>query len=202
MTLRKIWTRAVAQAGLRCRPTHFTVKSVEGAGGVYIPGSVVVGLEDLHDLADQLITAEDRFQAAAEHLIHHELGHALADQWGHALKGPEEEAQADAIAGRFAARLGVRPDLGQVFFRAVGCTRRPTARIRLPTTVSGPLSGGIRPSSSDRQRRSGERGKKAGFRESSVSFAHPAGVGPIRDSDCPHSRLAIPCGAVRDRVGS
>lgn len=148
--VRTAWNRAITHAGLRCRPTLFAVESAAGAGGFHVPGLVAVGLQDLERLADalvaaggyrfltearaqwyrrhdpaRLITAADRLRAAAEHLIHHELGHALAHQGGWSRQGPAEEAQADQIAGILAARVGSRPDLGRAFFRAIGCHRAP-----------------------------------------------------------------------------
>ncbi len=139
------YRRLLGTANLRCWPHLVAVEDAAGAGGFYADGVIAFGLADLEDLADRiagyfptvdpheewrirafephrLITSQDRLVAATTALLAHELGHAVAAQWGAAKFGVPEEVQADEFAGQFAGALCTRAELDRAFFHTIGCT--------------------------------------------------------------------------------
>lgn len=135
------YDRILQHVQLQCRPHLVWVRDCSPHSGLYLGDMIVVGATDVERIAMQMMQAQltPRFRwvsahghsfhefkrAARDHLIAHEVGHALGlcDKSRHG--SPACEGRADMIAGRIASRMGWCEALGQLFFHAIGCPNAP-----------------------------------------------------------------------------
>lgn len=129
---------------LSCAPRLVVVTSAGGAGGLFMPGLIVVGREDALTIARRMWRQEHRRlrstiagyllrhgirtrnylafleMAVLGRIVAHELGHALVYE-GHETPFDHPEAAADYLAGRLDAARGREGRIGEAIFRGIGC---------------------------------------------------------------------------------
>lgn len=120
---------------------------LRGVGGLFIADawSIAVGQKDIEAIVDRLLATRYKdvaqvvyqlgqakgvnvsavrtvlLDSAMARCIAHELGHALIHVGCHNPYAPDGEAGADYYAGRLDAARGIDWQLGEMFFRAIGC---------------------------------------------------------------------------------
>lgn len=128
----------VAFSELIGAPRLVVVRSAGGAAGIYFGGSgvIVLGLEDVRDLALAVVDAEfgllplarrrrvfpAMFYLAAGRILAHEVGHAM-DHAGLPVPYEDAEPAADFFAGCIDARRGKDRRLGALVFWETGCNK-------------------------------------------------------------------------------
>lgn len=121
---------------------------LHGVGGLFIPDDwvIAIGVKDIEDVADAVLsTRREEVSRIMNELspgrgnapnfvrklliasgmgrcVAHELGHAVIFRGWHHPFDPDGEAGADYYAGKFDAARGADWRLGEMFFRAIGCT--------------------------------------------------------------------------------
>lgn len=142
-------------------------ETLHGVGGLFIADQwvIAVGLRDIQEIADRVLSnhwyevAKIAQSLAARQnsvvkdvrsvmigagigrCIAHELGHAVLYRGWRNPFHPDEEAGADYYAGRLDAARGTNWQLGEMFFRAIGCVgptcNHPTPADRSNAYVTG-----------------------------------------------------------------
>lgn len=136
--LHREYRDAVNSSGLQCPPRLVLLESAGGYGGLFLPGLVALGRQDLELLAREVwnrhvwslastfgrIRLPEIRMAVWRFVIAHELGHALQFAYGDTSQGVRREAGADEVAGWISCDLGLDVVLGEVIAETVGCTQR------------------------------------------------------------------------------
>lgn len=137
----RAYTSMIQYVAVPCVPGLVWASDAGGAGGLFLGDIIVVGAADLSEIVGRMTRAlatDPRFdwvathghgfgdiaRAARDHLLAHELGHAI-DCDRARIGSPACEGRADTIAGHIAARSGWCEGLGRLFFHAIGCSNAP-----------------------------------------------------------------------------
>jgi len=129
-------------------PTLEFYDDLHGVGGLFLADQwvIAIGVRDMEEIADhvfatrwaevvQIVAQLAREQGMVvrdvrqvmigmgmERCISHELGHSLISCGWHNPFAPDQEAGADFYAGKLDAARGQSWRLGEMIFRAIGCT--------------------------------------------------------------------------------
>ncbi len=140
---------------------------LHGVGGLFMPAdwAIAIGVKDIEGIADSVLNTRRSeltrivvelfpstwnlprtvrnltIAAGMGRCAAHELGHAVIYKGWNNPFAPDQEAGADYYAGRFDAARRADLRLGEMFFRAIGCTGptcdHPTPDIRSRAYVMG-----------------------------------------------------------------
>lgn len=134
--------------GIACPLRLELVQSAGGSGGLFLPGLIMLGVEDLERLTDAMIQATSvplsplaaaiaRFRGDAvwsrddylafvrRRVLRHEVGHAVDSAGGLVTPFRHPELRADYFAGMADGIEGVNLGMSNRFFGLIGCLLSP-----------------------------------------------------------------------------